>query len=62
MGGVGVGMGMDGCCEIACTHVRVLLPLLPSQVQAHPKLGRQVAYLGNLVAATVQAMAAPSLQ
>lgn len=29
------------------------------QAQAHPKLGRQLEYLGKLVRATVQAMAAP---
>ena len=32
-------------------------PLPPVQAQAHPKLGKQVDYLGKLVRATVQAMA-----
>lgn len=32
------------------------------QAQAHPKLGKQVEYLGKLVRATVQAMAAQPAQ
>ena len=44
----------DGCA--ACLTPRPLLPCL--QAQAHPKLGKQLEYLGKLVRATVQAMAA----
>lgn len=32
-------------------------PFLPLQAQAHPKLAKQLEYLGKLVRATVQAMA-----
>lgn len=45
----------------AATDVRTHPPsVFMLQAQAHPKLGRQLEYLGKLVRATVQAMATPA--